>query len=484
MAGDSRIAHLLRRAGFGASAQELESYEGLTLRNAVDQLVSYEDTPDDVDSWIGQPGYAGITARGPFSPNTLITDARQRWVFRMVHSQRPLQEKMTLFWHHHFATGYLKIQGVYGAVEATRMMAARPSEDPFRVQGQIDLFREQALGNFGDLLLAVAKDPAMVVWLDGRLNTRARPQENFGREIMELFTMGVGFHTEADVYAAARVFTGWNLARAGGREDLQGAWEFFYNAAQHETTAKTFSFPIYENGSPTIPARSAADGMQDGIDLIKALVRHPETGRRLARKLWDFFISEMTPPDPAFVDDLGNVFAITGGNMRMVMRRLLLSPQFHDPAHHYARYAWPIEYVVRALKEVGPVGFSVNDTLTPLLNMGQILFEPPDVSGWNTGTAWMSTGSMLARMNFGSALATNQRVNLANAARPYGATADATFSYVMDRLTAAPYDRDPYDNLRAYLTANGAWTGTDAQLRIKVPGLVHLILGSAEYQFN
>jgi uncharacterized protein (DUF1800 family) len=125
-----------------------------------------------------------------------------------VHSDRPLQEKMTLFWHNHFATGYAKIASALTATEGARYLAAKASEDPGRVRGQLEMLRDNALGNFRDILLAIAKDTAMLVWLDGRTNTKAKPQENFGREIMELFTVGVGNYTEPDVYAAARVFSG------------------------------------------------------------------------------------------------------------------------------------------------------------------------------------------------------------------------------------------------------------------------------------
>ena len=169
----------------------------------------------------------------------------------MLHSNRPLQEKMTLFWHNYFATGYTKLSGAVQAPNATRLMAAKPSEDPAQQKGQIELFRERALGTFSDLLVAVAQDPAMLVWLDGNTNTKAKPQENFGRELMELFTRGVGFYTEDDVYAAARVFTGWNLQ--GDARLTNGSFSFVYNANAHETNAKTFSFPIYGDGGRTIP---------------------------------------------------------------------------------------------------------------------------------------------------------------------------------------------------------------------------------------
>ena len=242
------------------------------------RLLSFDQIADDVDDQIGKPGYVGITARGEFQPAVNITDARQRWLFRMVHTERPLQEKMALFWHNHFATGYTKIAGELGATEATRMLAAKPSEDPGGVQGQLELFRERALGNFRDLLVAVAQDPAMLVWLDGRSNVRAQPQENFARELMELFTMGVGTFAETDVYAGARVFTGWNLARPGSGAAQHYA--FNYNAAQHETTAKEFTFAIYPDGGRIIPARCGASGMQDGLDLINA--RRAASGDRAA----------------------------------------------------------------------------------------------------------------------------------------------------------------------------------------------------------
>src|SRR3954468_9174086 len=267
------IEHLLRRAGFGGPADRLEAYADLGYATALDRLINYESIFDGVDDHIGQPGYVGITARAGFSPSTNITDARQRWLFRMVHTDRPLQEKMALFWHNHFATAYSKINGSVGAADATRMMASKPADDPAGVTGQLELLRAHAIGNFRDLLLAVARDPAMLVWLDGRTNVKARPQENFARELMELFTMGVGTFPETDVYAGARVFTGWNLARVNAA-GATGYYTFNYDARQHDTTAKEFSFAIYRNGGKVIPSRSAADGVQDGIDLINAVAAH------------------------------------------------------------------------------------------------------------------------------------------------------------------------------------------------------------------
>jgi len=483
-ASTRQLEHLLRRAGFGARPDELDLYAGQSTRDVIETLLNYEEIADAVDSFIGQPGYVGMTISGQFSPTSNITHARQRWLFRMVHSERPLQEKMTLFWHNHFATGYSKVAGTFGAAEGARYLAAKASEDPGRVRGQIEMLRDNALGNFRDILLNIAKDTAMLVWLDGRTNTKAKPQENFGREIMELFTMGVGHYTEPDVYAAARVFSGWNLQLLGNAADASMRYEFLYNGAQHETSAKTFSFPIFSNGSNTIPARSATDGMQDGIDLVNALAGNPNTGRYLAGKLWRFFVNEFVSPDPAFVDRVASVYLSSGFDMKAVMREVLVSSQFWDQGAYFARYSWPAEFVVRALKEIGWRGFSVNDAIGPMSNMGQLLYEPPDVSGWRTGQEWFSTGAMLSRMNFAAQLANNQKFNLLSTARPYGKTADSLLAYFLDELAPAPYDTSIRNEFSTYLHATGAWTGSDAQVQAKAAGLVHLIAGSPEYQLQ
>lgn len=472
------LEHLLRRAGFGATQQEVDNLVEIGYRRAVDQLVDHDQLVDDVDQYLQKPGYVGVTSRGPFSPNTVINDARQRWLFRMVHSQRPLEEKMTLFWHNHFATAFSKIAGAAGSIPAARMMAAKPSEDPAGVRGHLEVLRHHALGNFQDLLLEVTRDPAMLFWLDGRTNVRNRPQENYARELMELFTMGVGTFGEADVYAGARVFTGWNVQRQGSGETTY--FRFAYNPGQHDTSAKEFSFPISPDGGRRIPARSAADGMQDGLDLLAAVTRHPETGRRLARKLWGYFVSETDAPDERWVGELTSTFEAGRFEIKPLLRRIFTSPEFRDAQH--ARYSWPVEFVVRGLKEVGWVGFSLGDALTPLTNMGQQLLEPPDVNGWDLGRGWFSSGTVLARMNFAAQLATNQKFRLRDASRPYGGTPESLLSFVLDRLTPAELDRDVRRALLEYLGSGSAWNGGDAQLLQKTAGLVHLLVGAGEYQ--
>jgi len=478
MAVDPAIAHLLRRAGFGYSPEEGAQFDQLSPSAAIDTLVDYDQIPDTVDDTLGSPGVLGTTTRGPFQPNTRISDARQRWLFRMVHSTRPLQEKMALFWHNHFATGFGKIAGQIGAPGASRALGAKPSEDENGVRGQYELFREYALGNFRDLLVEVSQDPAMVAWLDGDTNVKENPQENYARELMELFTMGVDFYTESDVYAGARVFTGWNLYR----DRINEYSSFVYRGDRHDTDSKTFSFPIYADGGTTIPARSATGGVQDGIDLINAVVAHPETGPRLARKLYGYFVSEFKTAPESFIQELAGVYYASGYDMRAVVRHLLSSSEFQDPANHFARYSWPAEYVVRLIKGVGWSGFSAGSAITPLANMGQILFEPPDVSGWRLGTDWFSTGTLLARMNFAATLATNQQFNLGSAAGASADSREALLAFMVDRLSPAPYDPQVMSDLLEYLDAgDGFWTTSVA--RQKAAGLAHLIGGSSEYQF-
>src|SRR5262249_47525423 len=180
--GDRLLGHLLRRAGFGASSAELAAYSSLSYLQAVDRLVNYEQIPDTVDSNIGKPGFVGTTSRGAFSPNTVADDARQRWLFRMVHSDRPLQEKMTLFWHNYFATGLSKVTGQVKNPNGTRLMAAKALEDPARQRGQIELLRDSAVGNFRDLLVAGGAGPAGRLLVGGATQTEAKPPDNLRGE--------------------------------------------------------------------------------------------------------------------------------------------------------------------------------------------------------------------------------------------------------------------------------------------------------------
>ena len=481
------LEHLLRRAAFGVSESDKATYStGVPYKHVVDSLVSYSgDT--DIDGSIGRSGFLGTS--GGFAPNTNIAHARQRWLFRMVHSPAPLQERMALLWHHHFATGYTKVANDLGnAADGARLMDAKPSEDPARQMGQIEKLRQNAFGPFATMLLNMAQDPAMLIWLDGVTNFKARPQENFARELMELFTIGVGEFAEEDVYAAARVFTGWNMQTTG--TGASRSYRFFYNAAQHDTDAKEFTFPVYGSAgfgrraraSNVIPARDAQSGMQDGLDLILALAYHPLTAQRLARRFWTWFVSETEPATDSFVANVANTYLSNRTSIRSTMRAVLASREFTDNNRAFQRYAWPVEFVVRSLREVGYVGFSANDALTPLTSMGQTLYDPPDVNGWDLGLAWFTTGGMLARLNFASQLATNQRVALRDAARPWAGSANMAVDFCYDRLSLPPATLDNQIALVNYALSGGPWTGSDAQLLLRAPGMIHILAGSSEYQ--
>jgi uncharacterized protein (DUF1800 family) len=480
------IDHLLRRAGFGVSSLDADIFRDMSTTDAVDYLVDYEGRPDDVDARIGRPDHVQIATNDLFTPDIDIEDARQRWLFRMIHTRRPLQEKMTLFWHNHFATGYTKLAIDSGTIQGAKLLAHKAGtlNGP---QGQIELLRQYALGNFRNLLVEIAKDPAMVIWLDGKTNTKAKPQENFGREIIELFTVGVDNYVETDVYAAARVFTGWNLRgsdnyRQDEYGDLNAYQEFFYNADQHETTAKTFSFPIYSDGSQTIPGRSGSGSIQDGLDLITALALHPETARRLARKFWNFFVSEINLPDPNFIDSVAAVYLQNGTEIRPVVRYILNSPWFNDPAVRFARYSWPAEYVVRSIREVGWQNYTIDKARSPMAAMGQQLYEPPNVAGWPQGANWFSTGQMLARTNFAAALASSQKQFLAVSLSPESQSPQGLLAGMLNRVTPAPLDSAPQEALMSYLAAAGSWSGSGDQLNTRASGLARLLVGSAEYQ--
>jgi len=480
------LEHILRRMGFGAGPAELAAWAGVPIDTVIDRLLNYESMSTDHDANIGLPEYVGITTSSgqPFSANTLINDARQRWLFRMIHSQRPLEEKMALFWHNHFATAYSKIVGAVGQERATRMMDNDPNSLAGSEPGQIHKLRQLATGSFPTLLMTMAKDPAMIYWLDSQLNTRTRPQENFGREIMELFSFGIGNFTEADVYAAARVFTGFNWQIAGDRAVNAASWYAFqYRPNDHDVAAKTFTFPIYPDGNRTIPARPAAAGEQDANDLIIALAQHPATARRLATKLYKFFVNETSEPDAALIAAMSNAYLASNYNIKSMLRTLFTSAQFRDPANFFQRYSWPVEFVAKAIKEAGWTGFTVNSAITPLANMGQQLYEPPDVNGWELGPGWISTSSMLSRMNFASTLAANQRFNLARDAQPHRATPERVLEYLLARFRTMGFSATQTTSMLEYLRST-AWTGVDAQLQQRIPGLTRLIVGSGEYQFN
>ncbi len=186
------------------------------------------------------------------------------------------------------------------------------------------------------------------------------------------------------------------------------------------------------------------------------------------------------PADPAFINQLATTYLQNSSSIKAVLQQIFTSRQFQDPAVYFTHYSWPAEYVVRSIKEAGWIGFSAGTTLTPLVNMGQQLLEPPNVAGWQLGQAWFSTGTMLARMNFASTLSSNQKFRLATAAAGSKQSAQALVNFMLARLTPADISTAAPD-LLAYASSE-PWTGSDAQMQTKSSGLAHLILGSTGYQ--
>jgi uncharacterized protein (DUF1800 family) len=339
-------AHLLRRAGFGGTPAEIDATAALGAQGAVDSLLHPAGPETDFAD------YPDSTAL--FDPKTRVATAQMWWLDRMLRTRHPLVEKMTLFWHGHFATSIQKVP-------------------PNLMVGQIDLLRGQALGHFHDLLLAVAKDPAMLVWLDNRANNKAHPNENFAREVMELFALGLGNYTEDDVKSAARAFTGWTLDKNQN---------FIFREALHDDGPKTFL---------------GRTGNFGGEDAIAIVVSQPIHQRFICRKLLEFFA--YSDPEPELVEALAQTYALSGYDIARTVGTILRSNVFFSPRAYRALPKSPIEFVVGTLRFM-QVGKVPNDTLSWLRRMGQIPLAPPSVKGWDGGPTWINTATLLARFNY------------------------------------------------------------------------------------
>jgi uncharacterized protein (DUF1800 family) len=281
------------------------------------------------------------------------------WCYRMLRTRTPLKEKITLFWHGHFTTSLPKV------------------EDAYLVHRQIEMLRTHGLGNFRDLLRAVCHDPAMLVYLDSDANSKEHPNENFARELMELFTIGVGNYTEVDVREAARAFTGWTR---------EGA-EFHFNTDQHDNGFKQFQ---------------GHNGRLNGNHIMDILLQHSALPHFLARKLLVFFANPQ--PSEEVVAEAGRVLKEGGLNIKHFLNALFLSRYFHSPVCRGTRIASPVEYVVGACRSLG-VRMSATQVRTHLVAMGQELLAPPTVKGWDGEKKWINTNAWAARTAFAQELA-------------------------------------------------------------------------------
>ena len=363
--------HLLFRAGFGGTPEEVQRLHRLGLEGMVSWLVDYESKPDIVGPLEIQPlprlDYRVFRKLDERERRKIRNQRRRQdaqrvyrllswWGDRMLRTRRPLEEKMTLFWHGHFTS------------------SQRDVRNGFRMYLQNQTLRQNATGNFRDLLHAISKDPAMLEYLDNNRNRRGHPNENFAREVMELFTLGIGNYTEKDIKEAARAFTGWNFDRSTSA--------FVFQTRQHDYGVKTFL---------------GRRGNFDGDDILEILLEQKACAPYIAKKIFSFFAYE--DPDPALVENLGEFLRACNYEIKPLLRRIFLSRAFYSKKAMGTQVKSPVLFVVSTIKMLGmnpPPGGLVAAMANQL---GQRLMDPPNVKGWERGLSWITTANLLARNN-------------------------------------------------------------------------------------
>lgn len=378
------IAHLMRRAGFGANREQIGMHANAGYQNTVEALLNpgEEDRMDDHLIRRFHPELSGMM--GPNAPG-------QNWLYRMATTSAPLREKMALFWHGIFATGYAKVIHGKALSDQTRM------------------FRTFGMGSFKDLLIQLSKDPAMIIWLDNQDNHNGAINENFGRELLELFTMGVGNYTERDIKECARAFTGWTIANREYMELRSQrdsdwpygriAWHFKYHPEDHDDGEKEFL---------------GQRGRFNGEDIIHIICQQEATARFISRHLYSFFVSDeppipewrYTPPtNPEAIDELTRVYFDSSYDISAMLRALFNSSYFQSQDSWYSKVKSPVELVAGVLRLTGEFNRprrEIIDRYFQASYMGQFLNNPPSVEGWHQGTDWLDTGTLVERVNFAS----------------------------------------------------------------------------------
>lgn len=367
------VSHLMRRAGFGSTRSELEELASKDYAEVVENLL-HPDRFDDLEE--------DVLKRYNVNLNSLDTygDWAARWIWRMVNSRRPLEEKMALLWHQVFATAWYK------------------SEHSPSLIRQIDMFREIGLSDMRTILVALAKDPAMNYWLDNCENHSDQPNENWGRELLELFSMGVGNYSENDIKEAARAFTGWTFTQPIP----------LYPYGSYQTTFEYLP-EDHDNGEKTFLDHT---GTFNGEDIIDIIVQQPAAARFIVRHLYNFFVADepqvpawnIEPPrDPEAIDTLVAAFQENDGQIVPVLRTLFNSDFFKDARQQKVKS--PAELVAGTVKLVGTFkstdpSESIDSLNAATTTMGQQLLNPPTVEGWHTGHEWIDGGALNARINF------------------------------------------------------------------------------------
>lgn len=445
-----QMAHLLRRAGFGATHEEVSRRLDKGLDAAIHNLVYY-DQNSSADSF----NTVQDRLQSDFLDDNDFGDLQLWWLDRMVHTDHPLQEKMTLFWHGHFATAYSKVRS------------------PSLLYQQNQTLRRNALGNFNTLTQAVSKDPAMIVYLDNQTNRKGHANENYGRELMELFTIGIGNYTEQDVHESARAFTGWTFNRLTG--------EYFFARRQHDYGEKTLL---------------GHTGNWNGEDVVNILTSQPACSRFIATKLFKFFIHEN--PTPEEVQPFADTFTRSNLEFRPLLAAMFRSPAFYSDKAMWRKFKSPVEYIVGAARTTG-VQIPIRFAPYALRGMSQELFNPPNVKGWDGGKAWINTTTLMARFNFAMLLA---RLNEDNQpllqqigqrlSEQQLATADDVVRYFSTAILQRPVSERTRQILVRYLHTGpggslepfelGDAERMSRRMLLKVHGLMHVIMLTPEYQ--
>jgi len=366
------MAHLMRRAGFGAGRDEIEARAAK----------GYEATVEELLNPASQPPVDAYTLLR-YQPASLLPGGQPpmgnlNWMFYLVNTQRPLEEKVALFWHHVFATGNSKVDNYDQLLE------------------QIDIFRKRGLGSYKDLLLEMAKNPTMIFWLDNQQNHGNAVNENWGRELLELFSLGAGNYTEVDVRESSRAFTGWTFETKIPRAPYgRFPWKFEYRPEDHDNGEKTFL---------------GHTGNLNGEDIINIIVQQPACANFICRHLYNFFVADepqvpawpIEPPrDQKAIDTLAGVFKDSNFDMTATLRVLFNSDFFKNARFQHMKS--PAEVVVSTLRLVGGHELPApgyGELAMHTSYMGQDLLNPPSVEGWHTGKEWINSGSLMARVNF------------------------------------------------------------------------------------
>lgn len=434
-------AHLHRRAGFAASWSVLARDVADGPGAAVDRLLA--GSPQSTDGSPAAEFEATMDSMAAqLATSAALTQLQAIWLYRMIFTPHPLRERMTLFWHNHFATSMAKVQS------ATLM------------QRQNDLFRAHALGDFRRLVGAVGKDPAMLIWLDSTTNRKAKPNENYARELMELFTLGRGRYGEKDIQEAARAFTGWFVIKDQFKEVLR----------QHD------------DGTKTVLGQS---GKWSGDDVPAILLKQPACAEFLCKKLFRAFVSDTHAPSDALIAPLARALRDSDYQIKVPVAMILRSNLFFDPAVRRRRVKSPVEFAVgtiRALEITSPT-VQTSALAEACQRMGQSLLAPPSVAGWEGGAEWINSTAMLARDNVALGLlsqqdqALGQRLDPVNlAAKHKFAARDQRARFFLDLLVQDAFEPKSREPIIQAATAKNADDDTAAR------NAVRLILTAPEYQ--